>query len=127
MSEINQNSFEYIKILSKVYNSTTICYRFHNMDENNNRTVPVEFFQSSAYGTGIVTEMTLTFNQPKANMIKNKLNWNGNVFNNASYINNDYLTQSSKNFLHNLLAYFTLRPLELRTFKIELVPKQISA
>jgi hypothetical protein len=70
------------------------------MDENNNRTVPVSFFQSSAYGNGSVVEMTLTFNQPKAQMIKNKLNWNGNIFNNQAYINNDYLTQSKLMIFH---------------------------
>jgi hypothetical protein len=95
------------------------------MDENNNRTVPNSFFQSSAFGQASVLEMSLSFNQPKEEMIKNKLNWNGNIFNNPSYINDDYLTQS--NFLdlvNKISAYFTLRPLEIRTFKVELNSKK---
>lgn len=92
----NNVDLDYIKILARPHNASTICLRFHNMDEVNNRTVPTSLFQSSAFGTATITEMTLSFNQPKANMIKNKLNWNGQVYNNPAFINNDFLTESNK-------------------------------
>jgi hypothetical protein len=91
---LNGFELDYIKILARPYNTSTVCIRFQNMDEVNNRTVPTQIFQSSAFGNATVTEMTLTFNQPKANMIKSKLNWNGNVYNNPAFINTDYLTES---------------------------------
>jgi hypothetical protein len=95
------------------------------MDEKNSRAVPVSVFQTSAYGKATVTEMSLSFNQPKAEMIKNKLNWNGKIYNNPAFINNDYLTKGNSDMLRSyFLDYFTLRPLEIRTFKVELPPKQ---
>jgi len=118
-------NLDYIKVLSRAYNYTTIMYRFHNMDEKNSRAVPVSVFQTSAYGKATVTEMSLSFNQPKAEMIKNKLNWNGKIYNNPAFINNDYLTKGNSDMLRSyFLDYFTLRPLEIRTFKVELPPKQ---
>jgi len=47
------------------------------MDEKNNRTVPTSFFNTTKFNPPTVEEYTLSFNQPKADMILNKLNWNG--------------------------------------------------
>ena len=69
--------FEMIKFWSRAYSPTEFLFRFQNLDEANNRTVPTEVFHSGKLGAGTVVEMTLNFNQPKADMILNKLNWNG--------------------------------------------------
>lgn len=64
------------------------------MNDRYNKTVPVSVFKGAYSPTKSVTEMTLTYNQPKAQMIVNKLNWNGVIYNSTSFINNDYLNNS---------------------------------
>mmetsp|Transcript_5906 Transcript_5906/g.5149 ORF Transcript_5906/g.5149 Transcript_5906/m.5149 type:complete len:132 (+) Transcript_5906:2731-3126(+) len=105
------DTFEYIKVWARPYGPGHICLRFQNMDERNNRTVPTSFFNTTKYNPPTVVEYTLNFNQPKADMILAKKNWNGIQYNDPKFINNDY--KDSDKFL--------LRPLEIRTFNVTFV------
>jgi len=108
-------SLDFVKVFSKALSTTKFLFRFHNLDETQTRNVSTSIFQSSSRGTGKVTEMSLTANQPKADMIKNRMNWNGLKLNDPSFINTDYLNSDS----------FSLRPLEIRTFIVQLQQNEI--
>lgn len=97
---------DYIKIMSRPITTLKFLYRFQNLDETQTRTVSTSVFQSQVLKLAKVTEMALSANQAKADMVKSKFNWNGRVLNNPSFINTDYLTSD----------HFALRPLEIRTF-----------
>jgi len=97
---------DYIKILARPLGTLRFLYRFQNLDETQTRSVSTSVFQGPALKLAKVTEMSLSANQAKADMVKKKFNWNGRLLNNASFINTDYLTSDS----------FSLRPLEIRTF-----------
>jgi len=113
-SPLQDITLDFVKLFSKPISSTKYLFRFHNMDETQTRNVSTSIFQSSSHGTGKVTEMSLTYNQPKADMIKNRFNWNGLKLNDPSFINTDYLNSGT----------FALRPLEIRTFIVDVSNKQ---
>ena len=83
--------------------------RFQNMDEGKTKNLSTGVFKNSVHGVGKVTEMSLTANQKKVDMIKNRMNWNGMKLNDESFVNTDYLNGET----------FALRPLEIRTFLVE--------
>ena len=110
----------YIKLLSRPFSTNKFLLRFHNMDENNTRYVNTSVFARSS-GKGTVTEMSLTANQPKSQMISKRYNWNNLGLNNPSFAKNDYLTSSKmRGYIEDIiiLGQFELRPLEIRTFVV---------
>ena len=66
--------------------------RYQNMNEKSNLTVPTKVFTNPNFTKGNVNEMSLTYNQPKSDMIKKRLNWNGLKLNDPSFIKTDYLS-----------------------------------
>jgi len=107
--EINDENLEMVKIFGRAWAVNKYLLRFQNMDEKETKNVSTGVFKNSAHGVGKVTEMSLTANQAKADMIKNRMNWNGMKLNDESFVNKDYLDSGT----------FALRPLEIRTFLVE--------
>jgi len=98
-----------VKIFGRAWSKNKYLLRFQNMDERQTKNLNTEVFKNSVHGVGKVTEMSLTANQKKADMIKNRMNWNGMKLNDESFVNTDYLNEET----------FALRPLEIRTFLVE--------
>ena len=61
------------------------------MNEKAIQSVSTKVFTNPNYPKGTVTEMSLTYNQPKGDMIRKRLNWNGLKLNDPSFIHTDYL------------------------------------
>jgi len=97
-----------VKLTTRPINATQFLLRFHNMDDASNRTVHNSVFKSPAYASLHVVETSLSANQPKTEMLKRKLNWNGLDLNNPNYAKTDYYTGTE----------FVLRPQEIRTFVV---------
>lgn len=96
----NFNDFgQDIKLLSRPLSPGKFLLRFQNTNEVQSNNVSTAVFTNSASANGKVTEMSLTANQPKSDMIKKRFNWNGLDLNNPNYAKTDYLT-SGKNFVH---------------------------
>lgn len=96
----NFNDFgQDIKLLSRPLSPGKFLLRFQNTNEIQSNNVSTAVFTNSAFAGGKVTEMSLTANQPKLDMIKKRFNWNGLDLNDPSYAKTDYLT-SGKNFIH---------------------------
>jgi len=106
----NFNDFgQDIKLLSRPLSLTKFLLRFHNTNEFLSNNISTKVFSNSQNAGGTVTEMSLTANQPKLDMIKKRFNWNGLDLNNPSYAKTDYLDSD----------HFTLRPQEIRTFIVQ--------
>jgi len=100
---------ENIKLLTRPLGPTKFVLRFQNMNEKAIQSVSTKVFTNPNYPKGTVTEMSLTYNQPKGDMIRKRLNWNGLKLNDPSFIHTDYLYSDN----------FSLRPLEIRTFVVQ--------
>jgi len=98
-----------VKLTSRPLTPTKFMLRFQNMNEKTNQTVTTKVFDNPLYSKKTVTEMSLTYNQAKKDMISKRFNWNGLKLNDPSFVNTDYLNKDS----------FLLRPLEIRTFVIQ--------
>lgn len=70
--------------------------RFQNMNDKEDKFVDTSVFQSERLGVGKVVETSLTANQPKTEMIKNRFDWNNLGLNNPGLAKNDYL-ETGKN------------------------------
>lgn len=97
-----------IKLIARPLSTSKFLVRFQNMNEYQTNSVSTNVF-SNAQGSGTVTEMSLTANQPKTAMIQRRYNWNGLKLNDPSFAKTDYLDSST----------FSLRPLEIRTFIVQ--------
>jgi catechol 2,3-dioxygenase-like lactoylglutathione lyase family enzyme len=98
-----------IKLMTRPMGTNRFLLRFQNMDETTSQDVSTQVFSNSNYAKSVVTEMSLTANQAKTEMISKRFNWNGLKLNDPSIAKTDYLTSD----------HFTLRPLEIRTFIVQ--------
>jgi len=98
-----------IKLMTRPMGTNKFLLRFQNMDETTSQDVSTQVFSNSNYAKSTVTEMSLTANQSKRDMIAKRFNWNGLKLNDPSFAKTDYLTSD----------HFTLRPLEIRTFVVQ--------
>ena len=65
-----------VKVVYKPYSATEFVVWIHNLNEKSVK-VPVAALQENASQSVTLEELSLSANQPKAEMLKKKLLWNG--------------------------------------------------
>lgn len=98
-----------VKVLLRARSLSSHLVRFHNMNEDKEVELGVEVLDSRAYGKMEVSEMSLTANQKKEDMIKNRYNWLNYTEFEEKDVPRDYLDK----------GVIVLRPLEIRTFLVK--------
>jgi len=84
---------EFVKIMTRTVNPNLHLMRFHNMNENLTVNISVGYtFWSPALGNVTnVTEMSLSVNQPMAQVVQNKFDWVNYTQKTANDVNQDYI------------------------------------
>lgn len=117
---LGADSFEQIdpevKLLCRPLSPIKFLLRFHNMNEDDTKSVSTDVFSSSKLGQGSVVEMSLSVNQPKADMISKRYNWNGLELNNPSFAKTDYLDSGKKIILNHTIIVNYYRSIYIKTF-----------
>lgn len=88
-SELNNR----IKWTTRPLTASKFLFRFQNMHPEETREVSHEIFNSPFLGEGDVKEMSLSANQLKSEMVKNKFDWNRLGLNNRDHAKTDYLNE----------------------------------
>ena len=91
------------KLMTRPLGSNKFLLRFQNMDETTSQDVSTQVFGNPNYSKSVVTEMSLTANQAKKDMISKRFNWNGLKLNDPSFAKTDYLTSGIKQWLFEII------------------------
>ena len=68
------------------------------MDEGASHNVSTVVFNRASGAKGSPVEMSLTYNQAKTDMIRNRFDWNKLGLNNPAFAKTDYLTSGMRVF-----------------------------
>ncbi len=102
-----------IKLMTRPMGTNKFLLRFQNMDETTSQDVSTQVFSNSNYAKSVVTEMSLTANQAKTEMISKRFNWNGLKLNDPSIAKTDYLTSGT------IIEFFSIINFLIRSFHFE--------
>ena len=120
---------EGVKLLVKTNCKCSFVVWFHNFNENKSVQIDTSFFKNVApkAKSYTLTEVSLTANQLKAEAVAKRLNWSTNKIDSNALINKDYLQGNYTFVIFWLIINFcepdgtiNLRPLEIRTFQIDI-------